>query len=58
MDAVQVAALNKPGWKTFQPGSVGQVYSQIRRRVYKVRIGVFNSRADASSAPHRQIVRI
>ncbi|MCB0562804.1 MAG: carboxypeptidase regulatory-like domain-containing protein [Phaeodactylibacter sp.] len=49
--AVQVAALNKPGLENFSGlNSVGQVYSKYEGGVYKVRIGVFSSRAEASSA--------
>ncbi len=49
--AVQVAALNKPGLENFSTlTDVGQVYSKYEGGVYKVRIGPFASRQEASTA--------
>ncbi|MCO6480265.1 MAG: carboxypeptidase regulatory-like domain-containing protein [Phaeodactylibacter sp.] len=49
--SVQVAALNKPGLENFSTlTDVGQVYSKYEGGVYKVRIGPFASRQEASSA--------
>jgi tetratricopeptide (TPR) repeat protein/cell division septation protein DedD len=49
--AVQVAALSKPSLESFSGlTDLGQVYSKKEGNAYKVRIGVFTSRAEAVQA--------
>lgn len=46
--AVQVAALSKPGLEAFSGlTSLGQVYSKYEGGKYKVRVGVFSTKAEA-----------
>lgn len=47
--SVQVAALSKPGLEPFDAlTSLGQVYSKVENGKYKIRVGVFSSRDQAS----------
>jgi tetratricopeptide (TPR) repeat protein len=49
--AVQVAALSKPELESFSGlTDIGQVYSKRENGVYKVRVGVFQTRAEATQA--------
>jgi hypothetical protein len=49
--SVQVAALSKPGLDQFSElTSIGQVYSKVENGVYKIRVGVFSTRAQADQA--------
>jgi tetratricopeptide (TPR) repeat protein len=49
--AVQVAALSKPGLESFQDlTNVGRVYSKRENGVYKIRVGVFSTQAQARQA--------
>jgi tetratricopeptide (TPR) repeat protein len=49
--SVQVAALSKPGLDQFSGlTSIGQVYSKVENGVYKIRVGVFGTRAQADQA--------
>lgn len=49
--AVQIASLKSPGLESYSGlSNIGQVYSKYEGGAYKVRIGVFGSRSEASSA--------
>ncbi len=49
--SVQVAALSKPGLESFQDlTNIGQVYSKREDGIYKIRVGVFATQAQARQA--------